>query len=91
MTTASDAWETEAAGVKFRGFDLDVSNVLSVKRTAQPGVGATCFGSGSITMHMFQGDVLRFLPVKVDSAGKPTGKRLVNSADLAAQGSTRTP
>jgi len=86
VTTGSDAWETEAAGVKFRGFDLDVTNVLSVKRTAQPSAGAACYGSGSLTMNMFQGDVLRFLPVKVDSAGKPTGKRIVNDADLVAQG-----
>ena len=86
ITTGGDGWKTEAAGVKFRGYDLDLTNVLSVKRTAQPSSGAACFGSGSLTRHMFRGDVLRFLPVKVDSAGKPTGKRLVNSADLAAQG-----
>src|SRR5688572_8456539 len=86
VTTGSDAWETDAAGVKFRGFDLDVTNVLSVKRTAQPSLGAACYGSGSLTMHMFQGDVLRFLPVKVDSAGNPTGKRIINDADLVAQG-----
>ncbi len=86
VTTGGDAWKTEAVGVKFRGFDLDVTNVLSVKRTEQPSVGSACYGSGSLTMHMFRGDVLRFLPVKVDSAGKPTGKRLVNSADLTAQG-----
>ena len=80
------AWETEAAGVQFRGFDIDVTNVLSAKRTQVPSLGAACFGSGSLSMNMFRADVLRFLPVKVDSAGKPTGKRLVNDADLTAQG-----
>ena len=36
-------------------------------------------------MHTFMADVLRFLPVKVDSAGESTGKRLVNDVDLEAQ------
>ena len=86
VTIGGDAWETDATGVKFRGFDLDVTNVLSAKRIEQPSAGAACYGSGSLTMHMFQADVLRFLPVKVDSEGKPTGKRIVNDADLLAQG-----
>lgn len=85
VTTGGDAWLTEATGVRFRGFPLDVANPLSVVRTEQPSAGARCFGSGSLSMHMFMADVLRFLPVKVDSAGKPTGKRLVNDADLQAQ------
>ena len=72
--------------MQFRGFDIDVTNVLSAKRTQVPSLGAACFGSGSLSMNMFRADVLRFLPVKVDSAGKPTGKRLVNDADLALQG-----
>jgi hypothetical protein len=86
VTTGGDAWQTEAAGVRFRGFDLDVENPLSVRRTEQPSEGAACFGSGSLTMHMFMADVLRFLPVKVDNTGKSTGKRLVNDVDLNAQG-----
>ena len=52
-------------------FGLDVENPLSVRRTEQPSAGAACFGSGSLTMHMFMADVLRFLPVKVDSANAP--------------------
>ena len=31
---------------------------------------------------MFRADVLRLLPVQMDANGKPTGKRLVNDADL---------
>ena len=85
VTTGGDAWETEAVGVKFRDFPIDISNPLSVRRTEQPSDGARCFGSGSLSMHMFMADVLRFLPVKVDSDGKPTGKRLVNDVDLEAQ------
>ena len=85
VTSGGDGWKTEAAGVKFRGFDLDVENPLSVRRTEQPSEGSSCFGSGSLIMHMFMADVLRFLPVKVDGVGKSTGKRLVNDVDLSSQ------
>ena len=33
-------------------------------------------------------DVLRFLPILLDKDNKPTGKRLVNSSDSAANGFT---
>jgi hypothetical protein len=85
ITSATgDEWKTQAAGVQFRGFDIDVRNVLTVRRTSDQSTGAKCYGSGALTMHMFRADVLRFLPMQVDADGKPTGKRLVNDADLLA-------
>jgi Big-like domain-containing protein len=85
-------WETitftsdpsQAAGVKFRGMDIDI-NSLTVQDTPKPlGSGAPCWSSGDpLSMHHFRADVLRLLPMQVDKDNKPTGKRLVNDADLA--------
>jgi hypothetical protein len=87
ITLTSDA--SQAAGVKFRGFDIDITNPVTVKASAAPLQGSTapCWSSGvPLSMRMFRADVLRFLPMQVDKNDKPTGKRLVNDSDLAARG-----
>jgi hypothetical protein len=83
-TLGGEAWKTQAAGVRFRGFDIDVTSGMVVRGTSTPGDGASCFGSGSVLMHMFMADVLRFLPIRLDKNNNPTGKRLVNDDDLIA-------
>ena len=40
----------------------------------------------NLTMGMFRADVLPFLPVEEDAAGNKNGRRLVNDADLQANG-----
>ena len=76
-----------AAGVKFRGQDILLNDVVGVKASSAPLVGSTasCWSSGSpLAMIQFRADVLRFLPIRVDKNNQPTGKRLVNDADLIA-------
>jgi hypothetical protein len=90
-------WETitmtsersEAAGVTFRGETLRLNDVAAVKKSSQAlsGSTASCWSSGvPLTMTMFRADVLRWLPIRPDKDNKPTGKRLVNDADLIAHG-----
>src|SRR6185312_1867060 len=82
-------WETVSAsdaqvnGVKFRGQPL-----VAVKTTSKSvGKNAACFSSGSnLTLTEFRADVLRLLPPQLDGNMQPTGKRLVNDEDLAANG-----
>jgi hypothetical protein len=79
---------SQYTGVKFRdiGIDLGPTNV-AVKRSTQALTGSTssCWSQGTpVAMSMFRVDVLHFLPMRLDSEGNPTGKRLVNSSDLAA-------
>ena len=75
--------------VKFRGKPIKSVRVKSVSRPLT-GSTASCFSSasgfGPLTMTMFRADVLRLLPRKVDKFGKPTGKLLVNDADLTNVG-----
>ena len=78
-----------AAGVKFRGQEILLNDVVGVKASSAPLVGTTasCWSSGSpLAMIQFRADVLRFLPIRVDKNDQPTGKRLVNDDDLAAHG-----
>ena len=88
-------WETitltstpsQGAGVKFRGVNIDITNDLTVKETSQPLIGETapCWSTGvPLTMHHYRADVLRLLPMLVDATNQPTGKRIVNDADLIA-------
>ena len=83
-------WETistasaQVNGAKFRG-----SPLTAVKTSSMPlnPTNAPCWssggGSGAVyTMTMFRADVLRLLPEQLDGSGNPTGKRLVNDADL---------
>ncbi len=90
-------WETltleaqpSQAKARFRGVELDLDDTSVVKRSSTPpGSTGSCWSSGSpVTMTAFRADVLRFLPILLDTNNKPTGKRLVNSSDLAANGFT---
>jgi hypothetical protein len=89
-------WETistdiaQVDGAEFRG-----SPIVVVKQSYSTLTGGTaqCWTSGggsgaSYRMTMFRADVLRQLPIETDSTGKPTGRILVNSADLTANGKT---
>lgn len=93
-------WETitsadsQLDGVKFRGLPvLDAVNVGDYKDAAATLTGPTaaCWGAGggsgaTYTMHKMRADVRRLLPLVYDANGKSTGKRLVNDADLLANG-----
>ena len=88
-TIAPTATPELAAGVKFRGHEILLNDVVGVKASSQPLVGSTasCWSSGSpLAMIQFRADVLRFLPIRLDKNNQPTGKRLVNDADLTAHG-----
>ena len=87
ITLTSD--RSQAAGVKFRGMDIDIDSltVHEAPPTSLTGTYAPCWASGTpLTMHHFEADVLRFLPVQADQNDQPTGKRIVNDADLQANG-----
>ncbi len=89
-------WETltletsplDVNGVKFRGTTLDLDDVVIVKKTqfhlaSLP--NSTCWGQGPVlTANVFRADVLSLLPMRMDAADDPTGKRLVNTSDLVA-------
>jgi len=65
--------------VKFRG-----QRVTAIKSTRQP-VTPGCRAIGDAEwMGIMRADVLRLLPLQLDDKGEPTGRRLVNDADLAA-------
>ena len=67
--------------VKFRG-----QPVTAIKHTDQPLTpGCRAIGNGQ-SISMMRADVLRLLPLQLDENGKPTGRRLVNDLDLAANG-----
>ena len=86
-TIAPVADPTLAAGVKFRGHELLLNDVVGVKANSAPLIGSTasCWSSGSpLAMIQFRADVLRFLPIRLDKNDQPTGKRLVNDSDLTA-------
>lgn len=86
-------WETlstddaQLAGAQFRGQPL---TVVKTSRQRLDSTQAACWSSGgapgAYTMTMHRADVRRLLPVQLDTNGVPTGRRLVNSADLAAAG-----
>ncbi len=78
-----------ASGVRFRGEEILLNDVVGARAKWQPlqGTTASCWSSGSpLTMVEFRADVLRFLPIRLDKDGKATGKRLVHDADLTAHG-----
>ena len=84
-------WETIAAspaqlaGTQFRGHTIEMSdtNVVQVSPSMLSGSTASCYSSGSgLTMFMVRAHVRRLLPREFDATGKPTGRRLVNDADL---------
>ena len=89
LTTNVNESLQQASGVKFRGNDVDVADVWTVKRTFQPLTGSTapCWSSGvPLVMNMFRADVLRFLPMQLDKDDYETGRFLVNDNDLVTQG-----
>ena len=76
------------ARVKFRGQEIPIDDVLTVKKASRPlqDATATCWSSGTpLTMFQFRADVLRFLPLRLDVNNEPTGIRLVNDTDLEEQ------
>lgn len=88
-TIASTANPSAAAGVQFRGVPIDIDNVNKVKKSSSilAGPTATCWSSGSpVTMTKFRADVLSLLPEQKDANGAPTGRHIVNTADLLARG-----
>ena len=87
-------WETiwtdaaQLSGAKFRG--RDVTLVRASEQALDPRYSA-CHSSGggsgaAYTMTMFRADVRGLLPRQLDADGNPTGKRLVNDADLVNNG-----
>jgi hypothetical protein len=88
-TIVPTADTTLAAGVRFRGEEILLNDVIGVRASHDPLVGSTasCWSSGSpLTIVEFRADVLRFLPVRLDEDNQPTGKRLVTDTDLANHG-----
>ena len=65
--------------VRFRG-----QPVSAVKTSTQAlsGPYSPCWSNGGDKLTMLRADVRRLLPPQLDSAGKPTGRRLANHADL---------
>lgn len=71
--------DTLRGQVKFRG-----QAVTGIKSTTQPATpGCRAIGNAE-WMSVMRADVLRLLPLQLDQNGEPTGRRLVNDADLAA-------
>src|SRR5205823_1108753 len=86
-------WETistdvaQHKGVTFRGSPVTVAVAKSkplVDASASCWVGGRANANYSITM--FRADVMHLLPEQKDVHGTPTGRRLVNDADLAKAG-----
>ena len=66
------------------------TNVVQVSPSSLSGSTASCYSSGAgLTMFMVRADVRRLLPRELDAAGKPTGRRLVNDAELQTKTSTQ--
>ncbi len=78
-------WETiwshpsQLEGARFRG-----QPVSAVKSSVVPlsGPYSPCWSNGGDNLTMLRADVRRLLPPQLDAQGKPTGKRIVNHADL---------
>ena len=80
---------SQASGATFRGHQILLDDVMAVKKSKVDLAGQTaaCFSDGvPLTITEFRVDVLRWLPIRLDKDNKPTGKRLVNDADLLAHG-----
>ncbi len=90
-------WETISTQIsqvdypKFRGSAITVAKASSAPLAPST---APCWSGGSskstYTMTMFRADVLRLLPIQNDASGQPTGKVLVNDADLLSNGQALT-
>jgi len=88
LTPLVDESVAPATGVKFRGNDIDITDVWTVNRSSTPESSTTpCWSSGDpLTRHIFRADVLRFLPMLLDKDDYETGRFLVNDSDLVANG-----
>jgi hypothetical protein len=91
-------WETVAPSTvdptvlakgTFRGLPIVGTQIASPGTLACSGSGGGNGNqSGAQTLLVYRADVLRYLPYKKDSlTGQPLGQRLVNDADLVANGS----
>ena len=83
-------WETiwgnpnQIAGAQFRGQDITLVRGVDQQLT---GSLSPCWSNGGDTLTMMRADVLSLLPLELDlDSGNPTGRRLVNDADLIAAG-----
>jgi hypothetical protein len=78
-------WETiwsnpaQLDGVRFRGQPVSAVKSSAVRLT---GPYSPCWSNGGDNLTMLRADVRRLLPPQLDAQGKPTGKRVVNHADL---------
>jgi hypothetical protein len=73
--------ETLNAKARFRGQPVTAIRSKTVQLT---GNLSQCWSNGGDNLSMMSADVLRLLPPQLDEEGRPTGKRLVNHADLQA-------
>jgi len=85
-TITNDDTQMHLADVRFRGQRLEVVQSSSQVLDATYAPCWSSGGSGPYKMTMHRADVRRLLPMALDADGQPTGKRLVNSADLTAAG-----
>ena len=74
---------TEIEGAQLRGQDITLVRGVDQVLT---GPFAPCWSNGGDTLTMFRADVLPLLPLELDVDGFPTGRRLVNDADLTLAG-----
>jgi hypothetical protein len=78
-------WETiwadpaQLDGARFRG--QPVSAVMS-SAVSLIGPYSPCWSNGGVKLSMMRADVRRLLPPQLDAQGQPTGRRVVNHADL---------
>jgi hypothetical protein len=78
-------WETiwsspsQLNGALFRGQPVSAVKSSTVSLT---GPYSPCWSNGGNNLTMMRADVRRLLPPQLDANGKPTGKRVVNHAEL---------
>ena len=82
-------WETiwglpeEIEGAQFRGQDITLAKGVDLPLS---GSLSPCWSNGGGNLTMLRADVLSLLPDELGLDGNPTGRRLVNDADLTAAG-----
>jgi hypothetical protein len=84
---SSNSDPTKLAKGTFRGLKVVGTQVAANGAKACGAFGDLANLGGGQTQYVFRADVLKYLPYKRDPAtGRPTGDRLVNDADLTANG-----